>query len=627
MVTASETEPKAPGPKSDPASPGNWRILIVDDAEAIHEDFRKILCGVEPLQLDESEIALFGEKTSPSRRGTFTVDSAHQGEEGLALVEQACAQGRPYAVAFVDVRMPPGWDGVETTLRIWEVDPALQVVICTAYSDYFWDDMIEKLGRSDRLVILKKPFDPVEVLQLANALTEKWCLQQAAKVAVQHLNATVAERTAQLCESQDLLTTLLENTPDGIYFKDLQSRFVRCSDCFKTLFQVPGLDLIIGRSDFDFFTREHAQPAYDDEQEIIRTGKPMLCKREQETHADGRVTWALTSKMPWRNKDGKIIGTFGISKDITDMKEAETERQAMEVQLRQAQKLEAIGQLAAGIAHEINTPTQYVGDNTRFLQDSFRDLRKVLKSHQELLSALQANRLTPELTSRAREVVAAADLDYLFEQTPAAITQTLEGVERITKIVRAMKEFSHPGGKEKTPADLNHAIDTTVTVARNEWKYVAEMELDLEPLLPPVPCFLGEFNQAILNLVVNAAHAIADVQKKNPTGKGKITIRTRRSGDQVEVRVSDTGTGIPESARPHIFEPFFTTKPVGKGTGQGLSIVYGCVVKHHGGTVAFESEVGKGTTFILRLPIASAPAAPHNSPSHDQAPLAPVVTS
>ena len=370
-------------------TPLHRRVLVIDDNQLVQQDFRKILTPYGPGQtgLASLEAVYFEEPSARPAKPCFKLDSALQGEEGLNLVRQALADGRPYAAAFIDVRMPPGWDGVETTLRIWEVDPALQVVICTAYSDYSWDDMIEELGQSDRLVILKKPFDAVEVLQLANALTEKWRLQQAAKLVVQHLNATVAERTAQLRESQDLLTTLLENTPDGIYFKDLQSRFVRCSDSFKTLFQVPSLDLIIGKSDFDFFTREHAQLAYDDEQEIIRSGKPMLCKRERETHPDGRVTWALTSKMPWRNKDGTIIGTFGISKDITDMKGAETERQSMEAQLRQAQKLEAIGQLAAGIAHEINTPTQYVGDNTRFLQDSFQDLRKVLQSHRELLGA------------------------------------------------------------------------------------------------------------------------------------------------------------------------------------------------------------------------------------------------
>ena len=408
----------------------------------------------------------------------------------------------------------------------------------------------------------------------------------------------------QLAHERDLLRTLMENSPDFIYFKDRDSRFLRCSRTLAERCGVSRVEDMVGRQDSDFFSPTHAGPAFADEQEIMRTGRPLVGKVEQEVWKDtGLITWALTNKMPLRNNEGKIIGTFGISKDITALKEAERQRQLMELQLRQAQKLESIGQVAAGIAHEINTPTQYVGDNTRFLKDAFNDLTKVLHSHTEMVAAARQNRLTPATLEAAEKLIASVDLDYLFEQIPAAIRETLEGVDRVTKIVRAMKEFSHPGGREKAAADLNKAIETTVTVARNEWKYLADLELDLDPALPPVPCFLGEFNQCILNLVVNAAHAIAEVVKHNPGSKGTIKIRTRRDGDDVEVRVSDTGTGIPEAVRPHIFEPFFTTKEVGKGTGQGLSIIYANIVQKHGGTVTFETETGQGTTFILRLPI------------------------
>jgi len=217
------------------------------------------------------------------------------------------------------------------------------------------------------------------------------------------------------------------------------------------------------------------------------------------------------------------------------------------------------------------------------------------------------------------QVLAASDLDYLFEQIPVAIRDTLEGVQRVTEIVRAMKEFSHPGGQEKAASNLNRAIETTVTVARNEWKYVAEIELDLDPQLPAVPCFIGEFNQCILNLVVNAAHAIGDVAKNAPASKGRITVRTRLDGCCAEVRVSDTGTGIAELIRPKIFEPFFTTKGVGKGTGQGLYLAYQTIVKKHQGTITFESETGKGTTFIIRLPLNP----PKTSPTHRDAGPAP----
>ena len=296
--------------------------------------------------------------------------------------------------------------------------------------------------------------------------------------------------------------------------------------------------------------------------------------------------------------------------EISERKRSDKERQAMELQLRQSQKLESIGQLAAGIAHEINTPMQYIGDNTRFVKESFDPISNVLSSQAELLAAVKANTVTQELLASHEQIVVASDLDYLCAEIPAALNQSLEGVERVSKIVKAMKEFSHPGGKDKTPADLNKAIEGTVTVARHEWNYVADVKLELELNLPLVPCFLGEFNQCILNLVVNAAHAIGDAIKQQSGTKGLITVLTRRDADHVEVRVTDTGTGIPEAARSKIFEPFFTTKEVGKGTGQGLSIIYASIVKKHGGTVRFETETGKGTSFILRLPMIAGAAVP-----------------
>lgn len=310
---------------------------------------------------------------------------------------------------------------------------------------------------------------------------------------------------------------------------------------------------------------------------------------------------------PIYEKDGRCSGSVVIFKDTT-------RRKRLEAQLLQFQKLESVGQLAAGIAHEINTPIQYVGDNTHFVQDSFAAILAVLQSHQTLLAAAKTGAVTPELLAQSEALRVETDLEYLCAQIPAALKETLEGVARVSNIVRAMKEFSHPGGKDKTPADLNRAIESTITVTHNEWKYVADVKLELAPELPSVPCFVGEFNQCILNLVVNAAHAIGDVVKQQPGTKGLITVQTRRLGDHVEVRVADTGPGIPEALRSKIFEPFFTTKDVGKGTGQGLSMIYGTIVRRHGGTVAFESETGRGTTFIIQLPLHPQPAPPEPLP-------------
>ena len=315
-------------------------------------------------------------------------------------------------------------------------------------------------------------------------------------------------------------------------------------------------------------------------------GEGMVRAFECQVHRkDGSRIWISTSAQASR-RQGTVARFDCMSEDIT-------ERKMLHQQLLQAQKLESIGQLAAGIAHEINTPTQYIGDNVRFLKDAFGDLAKVLRPAPAKETAGPTPATNPEV-----------DVEYLLTEIPAAIEQALDGVGRVSTLVSAMKEFSHPGSKEKTEVDLNRAIQSTITVARNEWKYVADMETDFDASLSPVLCLPGEINQVVLNLIVNAAHAIADVTRDGDQGKGKIRVSTRNCGDYVEVRVSDTGTGIPPEVQRRIFDPFFTTKEVGKGTGQGLSISRSVIVDKHEGTIHFETEVGKGTTFIVRLPYA-----------------------
>ncbi|OPX37018.1 MAG: hypothetical protein B1H13_13565 [Desulfobacteraceae bacterium 4484_190.3] len=244
-----------------------------------------------------------------------------------------------------------------------------------------------------------------------------------------------------------------------------------------------------------------------------------------------------------------------------------------------------------------------MGDNTRFLKEGFEDLDRLVNEYQELVKELSEKGGFEESIERVTEIADEIDLEYLREEIPLAIKQSLAGVERVAKIVRAMKEFSHPGSDEKTPTDLNKAIENTVTVARNEWKYVADLEMDFDEKLPPVPCLPGEMNQVILNMIVNASHAIADVVGDGANGKGTITIRTRKEEEWAEIRIEDTGAGIPEEIRERIFDPFFTTKEVGKGTGQGLSIAHNVIVDKHGGMIDVESDAGKGTTFIIRLPL------------------------
>ena len=328
-----------------------------------------------------------------------------------------------------------------------------------------------------------------------------------------------------------------------------------------------------------------------------------------QTFSDGQVHDATTvTPRGDKTKNYRIISS-PIHDDGGDtvaaivMMEDVTEKLALERELQQSQKLEAVGRLAAGIAHEINTPMQYIGDNIEFLQIAFDSLAEVVSLFSKVLSAKSDGASLATLVQEGEELVDSIDLSYLTEQIPQAIEQSLEGAGRVASIVQAMKEFSHPGSSEKTPTDINECIKSTVTVSRNEWKYVAEMELDLADSLPMVSCLPGEFNQVILNMIVNAAHAIADVVGSDAEEKGTIRLCTRRDGDFVEITLSDTGPGIPEDVRSRIFDPFFTTKEVGKGTGQGLAIAHDVIVDKHDGTLKVDSEVGKGTTFTIQLPL------------------------
>jgi PAS domain S-box-containing protein len=285
----------------------------------------------------------------------------------------------------------------------------------------------------------------------------------------------------------------------------------------------------------------------------------------------------------------------GLILDITDQRRLERE-------LSQAQKLESVGRLSAGVAHEINTPVQFVSDSVHFVRESMGGVVAAVEKYRALQQLAESG---AELANAAREAGDAeksADLAYVMENIPGALNRAIDGLGRVATIVRSMKEFAHPDSRDKVHAELNHAVESTLVVASSEYKYVAEIVTDFGEL-PPVLCHVGEVNQVVLNLVVNAAHAIADVVA-DTGAKGTITVRTRFDGDAVEISVGDTGAGIPEEVRERIFDPFFTTKEVGKGSGQGLAIARSVVVDKHGGAIRFETEVGKGTTFYIRLPVA-----------------------
>jgi signal transduction histidine kinase/CheY-like chemotaxis protein len=297
-----------------------------------------------------------------------------------------------------------------------------------------------------------------------------------------------------------------------------------------------------------------------------------------------------------------------ILRDTTDLRALERDARRLEGELLQAQKLEAIGRLAAGVAHEINTPTQFVRDNLEFLRSSLDSVARIVTLHAELVEAAAAGKADPALAETHAAARRDADLDYLLAEIPKAATQGIEGIGRIASIVRALKAFSHPGGGERTQVDLSNCLESTITVARNEWKYVAQLETQFAPDLPLIDGYPGELNQVFLNLIVNAAQAIGERAESAKGPAGRIKISVRREGDEVELRFADNGPGIPAAIRHRVFEPFFTTKPVGTGTGQGLALARSVVVLKHGGTIDFESAEGQGTTFVIRLPIRGAPA-------------------
>ena len=392
-------------------------------------------------------------------------------------------------------------------------------------------------------------------------------------------------------ESEERYRELFENASDLVYTFDLEGRITSLN---RVAVQTLGYSLeeAVQMNLRQLLTPQHWPRIEQLLAHLLGGDSPSNLELEI-TAKDGRAV-RLEVKTGLIYKDGKPVGLQGIGRDITG-------REVAEMELLHAQKLEAVGRLASGIAHEINTPIQFVGDNTRFLQDSFGCLQGLLNKYQEFLSTAASGTLRPDFLAEVRRAEEEADSAYLREEIPKALTQTLEGITRVSSIVRAMKDFAHPESKEMAAADLNKALLSTLTVARNELKYVSDVETDFGDL-PLVVCNVGDLNQVFLNLLVNAAHAISDVVK-GTGAKGKIRVRTVLEGKTVLITISDTGGGIPEAIRARIYDPFFTTKEVGRGTGQGLAIARSLVVNRHKGSLTFESEVGKGTTFYIRLPL------------------------
>jgi two-component system, NtrC family, sensor kinase len=418
---------------------------------------------------------------------------------------------------------------------------------------------------------------------------------------VENLEALVHTRTRELGEKQAIFQLILDNAADLIAVVDANGKRIYNSPSYRAVLGFEPEEMC----GTDAFTQVHPddQPTLQRAVENARaTGRGELAVYRMR-HRDG--TWRTLESCAGvvRGPDGQTAYFVIVARDIT-------QRQELDLKHQLGQKLESIGRLAAGIAHEINTPTQYITDNTRFLSDAFRQCAGLLEKYRSWRERLGAH---ADAAGEAQALVVAegeAELDYLLEEIPRALQQNLDGLARVTRIVRSLKEFSHPNSPNKAPVDLNRAIETAIAVCRHEWKYVADVVTEFDPDLPLVPCVLDEINQVMLNLLVNAAHAIGEALKARGEKRGTITVRTRVNGNMAVVEVRDTGMGIPPDMRGRIFEPFFTTKEVGRGTGQGLAIVHAVITKQHDGAVEFTSGVGTGTTFRLRLPLGASNETP-----------------
>ena len=544
----------------------NRRILLVDDNPAIHEDFKKVLLDsqVRNEALDDAEAMLFEEKPKPKRQGArFTVDSAFQGQEALEKVKRAIAEGEPYALAFVDVRMPPGWDGVETIEQLWAEYPSLQIVVCTAFSDYSWEKMSDRLGVSDNLVLLKKPFDNVEVLQVAHALTKKWLVTRQADWRLSELEEMVAKRTAELefasaeiALSEERLSKAFRNSPIPQAIQTLPAlRFVDVNDAFLTMTG-------FAREEITGLTPLDIGLCLDYGTHFLQSVREGQIVRNVETQIGGRgreLRTALISLEPL--SVGGAPHILMMAQDISD-------RLQLENQLRQAQKMEAVGQLAAGVAHDFN------------------NLLTVIQGHASLHQSAAG-------TSHEA-------LDSLAQIGIAA--------ERAADLTRKLLTFSRRNMVRPQVIDLNGTIHTLTSMLHRLLGEKITLQTNLADGVRPILADTTSIEQALMNLTLNSRDAMHD--------GGTITISTSnfslgtgasarhpdaRPGDYICMSIADTGAGMDEATRHRIFEPFFTTKATDRGSGMGLATVYG-IVKQHDGWVEVDSEVGRGSTFRICFP-------------------------
>lgn len=401
------------------------------------------------------------------------------------------------------------------------------------------------------------------------------------------------QKTRRIQQDQSRLLTAIESAAEGILITDHQGNIIYVNPALEKLTGYSAAELL-GKTPRILNSGIQGKDFWVDFWKTLTRGE-IWTGRLANKRKDGTIYQEEATVSSVKDESGKIVNYVAVKKDIT--KDLEMERQ-----IQQMSKLEAIGTLAAGVAHEINTPVQYVSDNTRFINDAVQDIQQLLALQRNLERRVEMEGLFTDNITQIHDLIDEIDLEFLEEEMGKAIDASLDGLDRISTIVKAMKDFSHPGSQDKTPEDINDLVENTVNVSRNEWKYQAEIELDLDRSIPRIPLFAGQIKQVILNLIINAVQAIAEKNEKGQAERGVIRISTCQSAQKVILTVEDNGIGIPEKIIDKIFDPFFTTKTVGKGTGQGLSLAHTMIVDGHGGNIIATSEVGVGTEFTITLP-------------------------
>lgn len=472
------------------------RILVIDAARSIHDEFRRILerSPVGAGEIQGKAAALFDRSTTGAEFTAFRLDSAYRGEEGVQMVRRACESGRPYAMAFVDVGMPPDCEGIETITRIWDEFPDLQVVLCTPCSDSCREEQIDRLQHPENLLILKRPFNDVEVRQLACAMAEKSRLVRQSQLRLEELQATVSARLSELEAKKQELNDALSHLGEA------------------------------------------------------------------------------------------------------------------ELQLLQSEKMASIGQLAAGVAHEINNPIGFISSNLNTLREYADGMLRMIEAYRGVVSACECGGGDVAASiSHVRETEKAIDFSYLAQDMGTLITESIDGAKRVRRIVADLRDFSHADSPAVANENVNELIEKTINVAWNEIKYKAEVVRQYGSI-PTLPCYGGKLRQVFLNLLVNAAHAIGN--------RGVITVRTGEEDDHIWIEIEDDGCGIPPENFKRIFDPFFTTKEVGKGTGLGLHLAR-TIVEAHGGTIQARGGADGGALFRIRIPVSGPPSENREEAGHE----------